>query len=102
MTCLSSWVESFRTRTFRSSKLSACLKCFSQACPQKTSSTTCGGTLAVADTQANRQAMLELIAELQNKHNAVRQGGGEESLRLHTSRGKMFVRDRIKTLIDAG
>jgi acetyl-CoA carboxylase carboxyltransferase component len=46
--------------------------------------------------------MLELVAELQNKHNAVRQGGGEESLRLHTSRGKLFVRDRIKTLIDPG
>jgi len=46
--------------------------------------------------------MLELVAELQQRHNAARQGGGDESLRRHTSRGKMFVRDRIATLIDPG
>jgi 3-methylcrotonyl-CoA carboxylase beta subunit len=58
--------------------------------------------LANADTQANREAMLELVAELQKKHEAVRQGGGEEARKRHTARGKMFVRDRIAALIDPG
>ena len=58
--------------------------------------------MSTADTQANREAMLELVSVLRQKHNSVRQGGGEESLRLHTSRGKMFVRDRINALIDSG
>src|SRR5688572_5157139 len=102
MTCSSLWAASSRTWTFRNSRRWEWPKSFSPACLRKTSSTTFGGALAIADTQANREAMLELVAELQNKHNAVRQGGGEESLRLHTSRGKMFVRDRIKTLIDPG
>jgi 3-methylcrotonyl-CoA carboxylase beta subunit len=58
--------------------------------------------LANADTQANRQAMLELVAELREKQSTVRRGGGEDALKRHTSRGKMFVRDRIAALIDPG
>jgi acetyl-CoA carboxylase carboxyltransferase component len=58
--------------------------------------------LPSADTQANRESMLQLVAELREKHNAVKKGGGDEALKRHTSRGKMFVRDRIAALIDPG
>ena len=61
-----------------------------------------GGTLASADTQANREAMLALVAELRQKNEVARRGGGDEALKRHTSRGKMFVRDRIAALIDPG
>jgi acetyl-CoA carboxylase carboxyltransferase component len=46
--------------------------------------------------------MLQLVAELRRKHEAAKLGGGEEAIRRHTSRGKMFVRDRISALIDPG
>ena len=58
--------------------------------------------MANAETQANRDAMLELVAELKKKHELARQGGGEEARKRHTSRGKMFVRDRIAALLDPG
>jgi acetyl-CoA carboxylase carboxyltransferase component len=58
--------------------------------------------LANADTQANREAMLELVGELRKKYETVKQGGGEEALKRHSSRGKMFVRDRIANLLDPG
>src|SRR5262245_60450872 len=61
-----------------------------------------GGTLPSVDTQANREAMLQLVAELREKQNAVKKGGGDDALKRHTSRGKMFVRDRIAALIDPG
>jgi 3-methylcrotonyl-CoA carboxylase beta subunit len=61
-----------------------------------------GGTLASADTQANREAMLALVAELRQKNEIARRGGGDEALKRHQSRGKMFVRDRIAALIDPG
>ena len=43
-----------------------------------------------------------LSRELRKKHEAVRQGGGEEARKRHTARGKMFVRDRIAALLDPG
>jgi acetyl-CoA carboxylase carboxyltransferase component len=46
--------------------------------------------------------MTELVAELRQKHEAVRRGGGDEALNRHIARGKMFVRDRIAGLIDPG
>ena len=58
--------------------------------------------MASADTQANREAMLELVAELRQKQDIVRHGGGDEARQRHTARGKMFVRDRIAALIDPG
>ena len=56
--------------------------------------------MANADTVANREAMLELVSQLRQKLNAVQQGGGAEALRRDTGRGKMFVRERIATLLD--
>jgi len=58
--------------------------------------------LANAESQANRDAMMELVAELRKRHDTVRLGGGEEARKRHTSRGKMFVRDRISALLDSG
>src|SRR5215207_8698637 len=59
-----------------------------------------GGMLANAETQANREAMMDLVAELRKRQELVRQGGGEEARKRHTARGKMFVRDRISALVD--
>src|SRR6266446_6332984 len=44
--------------------------------------------------------MLELVAELRSKLDAVRKGGGEAAVRRHKERGKMFVRERIDAVID--
>ena len=58
--------------------------------------------MANADTQSNREAMQELVAELRKKNEMARQGGGEEARKRHMSRGKMLVRDRISALLDPG
>jgi acetyl-CoA carboxylase carboxyltransferase component len=58
--------------------------------------------MATPDMQANRDAMLQLVAELRDKLAAVQQGGGEAARKRHTDRGKMFVRDRISQLLDPG
>src|SRR6058998_284819 len=52
------------------------------------------------ETQANREAMLELVAELRAKLEAVKKGGGEAAVRRHKERGKMFVRERIEAVLD--
>src|SRR2546422_2234973 len=44
--------------------------------------------------------MLELVAELRSKLDAVRKGGGEAAVKRHKERGKMFVRERIDAVID--
>jgi acetyl-CoA carboxylase carboxyltransferase component len=46
--------------------------------------------------------MLELVSQLRQKLSAAQQGGGAEALQRHTGRGKMFVRERIATLLDPG
>lgn len=48
----------------------------------------------------NYEAMAELVNELKERVNQVKQGGGEIAVQRHTSRGKMFVRDRIEALLD--
>jgi acetyl-CoA carboxylase carboxyltransferase component len=52
------------------------------------------------ETQANREAMQELVAELRAKLETVKQGGGEAAVRRHKERQKMFVRERIDAVID--
>src|SRR5689334_4535934 len=49
----------------------------------------------------NREAMTQLVAELRAKIEAVKRGGGEAAVKRHRDRGKMFVRERIETLVDA-
>src|SRR5215469_4264512 len=54
------------------------------------------------ETHANRAAMQELVAELRSKLDAVKKGGGEAAVKRHKERGKMFVRERIESVIDPG
>ncbi|HEX9926621.1 MAG TPA: carboxyl transferase domain-containing protein, partial [Anaerolineae bacterium] len=43
-----------------------------------------------------------LAEELRARLGQVRQGGGERARQRHAKRGKLFVRDRIDTLLDPG
>ena len=43
-----------------------------------------------------------LAAELKSHLERIQQGGGPELVQRHTSRGKMFVRERIERLLDPG
>src|SRR5437867_5311436 len=52
------------------------------------------------EIQTNREAMLELVAELRSKLETVKKGGGESTVRRHKERGKMFVRERIEAVVD--
>src|SRR5438445_1349067 len=52
------------------------------------------------DTQTNRQAMLQLVAQLRSKLETVKKGGGEAAVRRHKERGKMFVRERVEAVLD--
>jgi 3-methylcrotonyl-CoA carboxylase beta subunit len=51
---------------------------------------------------ANSSAMRELVEAFRKRVERVHLGGGEEALNRHRSRGKMFVRDRIRAMIDPG
>ena len=55
-----------------------------------------------ADFTRNAEAMRTLVADLREKLSQVAGGGGEASRTKHTSRGKMFARDRVDLLIDPG
>ncbi len=52
--------------------------------------------------KANAAAMGALVADLREKVEAVRLGGGESARQKHLSRGKLLPRDRVRTLIDPG
>jgi acetyl-CoA carboxylase carboxyltransferase component len=43
-----------------------------------------------------------LAADLKRHLEAVKEGGGSELIQRHTSRGKLFVRDRVEKLLDPG
>jgi 3-methylcrotonyl-CoA carboxylase beta subunit len=51
--------------------------------------------------QENYDAMSELVNDLKARANQAKLGGGEVAVQRHTSRGKMFVRERIDALLDA-
>jgi 3-methylcrotonyl-CoA carboxylase beta subunit/propionyl-CoA carboxylase len=53
-----------------------------------------------ADFQANRERIAALVAELQEKLAAAREGGGEKYVARHREQGKMPVRERIAALLD--
>src|SRR5438093_2226234 len=60
---------------------------------------------AGAETQANRAAMEELVAELRAKQAEVASrgaGGDDRSIARHRERGKLPVRERIDRLLDPG
>ena len=52
--------------------------------------------------QANAAAMRGLVEELRERLALVRQGGGEEQMRRHRSRGKLPARERVERLLDPG
>ncbi len=51
---------------------------------------------------ANAAHHRALAAELRTRIGGVQQGGGAEAVKRHTSRGKLFVRERIERLLDPG
>lgn len=51
---------------------------------------------------ANREAMLDVLADLQAKAEQIKQGGGKSYQERHVARGKLLARDRIQRLLDAG
>ncbi|HEX6829653.1 MAG TPA: carboxyl transferase domain-containing protein [Burkholderiales bacterium] len=51
---------------------------------------------------ANAEAMGGLVADLRQKVELVKQGGGEAARRRHTERGKLLPRERIRVLLDVG
>ena len=50
----------------------------------------------------NQAAMAALVAELRDKVDAVKQGGGEAARDKHLKRGKLLPRERVRTLLDVG
>ncbi|MEK6798824.1 MAG: carboxyl transferase domain-containing protein [Planctomycetota bacterium] len=50
--------------------------------------------------EENKRHLELLAAELRERTAKVREGGGPAAVEKHTSRGKLFVRDRIEQLID--
>ena len=52
--------------------------------------------------RANREAMLGLLAEIDEAHAAVLAGGGERYVSRHRERGRLLVRERIDLLLDPG
>ncbi len=52
--------------------------------------------------RANAHAMGALVADLRQKVEAVKQGGGEAACRRHRERGKLLPRERIRVLLDPG
>ncbi len=53
-----------------------------------------------ATFQENRGHMEALVNEWRTRSDQVREGGGAATVEKHRQRGKLFVRDRIKRLID--
>src|SRR4051812_16621972 len=52
--------------------------------------------------RANAAHHQALADELKTRHGRVRHGGGPDLVKRHTSRGKLFVRDRVEKLLDPG
>lgn len=51
---------------------------------------------------ANREAMLEKLADLDAQHAVAVAGGGERYVERHHARGKLLARERIELLVDPG
>ena len=57
---------------------------------------------ASARAQANRKALLALMAALRAEEDAIRLGAGQRRRRRSTARGRLTVRERLKLLLDEG
>src|SRR5512142_1242298 len=54
------------------------------------------------DFASNQEHHRQLAEDLRRQLARVRQGGGEKYRKRHEDQGKLFVRDRIDRLLDAG
>jgi 3-methylcrotonyl-CoA carboxylase beta subunit len=52
--------------------------------------------------QRNREAMDALVADLREKVQRVKLGGGDKARERHVARGKLLPRDRVRALLDTG
>ncbi len=52
--------------------------------------------------QANQADMQQRVDDLKTRLKKAHQGGGQDSIDRHRSRGKLFVRDRVEALLDPG
>src|SRR6476646_6325594 len=52
------------------------------------------------DFKANGERLAQLVAELNARLAAAREGGGEKYIKRHREQGKMPVRERIAALLD--
>jgi len=50
----------------------------------------------------NREWMLRLVGELEERQAQARMGGGERSIKRFRSRGKLLPRERLELLLDPG
>src|SRR5687767_396434 len=50
--------------------------------------------------RANREAMLQRLADLETLHRQACEGGGESYVKRHKARGKLLPRERIELLLD--
>ena len=57
---------------------------------------------ATPEYQANREALLGKIAELDAEHAKAVAGGGAKYVARHHERGKLLARERIELLLDPG
>src|SRR5215216_1552552 len=53
-----------------------------------------------AEFAANRDHNLQLVADLRQRLERVKSGGGAEAVRRHRERGKLLARERIERLLD--
>jgi 3-methylcrotonyl-CoA carboxylase beta subunit len=54
------------------------------------------------DFLSNREAMQNIVSDLQEKVRQLAQGGSDKAREKHVARGKLLPRDRIKNLLDPG
>ena len=52
--------------------------------------------------ERNARRMAELVASVKNEEEAIRQGGGAHAIASQHKKGRLVVRERLATLIDAG
>jgi len=57
---------------------------------------------AEPEFRRNREDMEALVADLRERVQAVKAGGGERARARHVARGKLLPRDRIRVLLDTG
>ena len=57
---------------------------------------------ASADFQHNTRRMVELLAEIKEQEQQIRQGGGGKAIEAQHSKGRLTARERIERLIDPG